>query len=62
MKLYKIKEMGNEELRKKLVELKHEIFFLKFKLQLQQVEKPIEVRNLRRDIRRIETILRERSK
>lgn len=62
MKLYKIKEMGTEELRKKLVELKHEVFFLKFKLQLQQVEKPIEVRNLRRDIRRIETILRERSR
>ncbi len=62
MKLYKIKDMGTEELQKKLQELKKEVFFLKFKLQLQQVEKPLEIRNIRRDIRRIETILRERSK
>jgi large subunit ribosomal protein L29 len=62
MKLYKIKEMGVEELQKKLHELKKEIFFLRFKLQLQQVEKPVEIRNIRRDIRRIETILRERAR
>lgn len=62
MKLYKIKEMGVEELQKKLHELKKEIFFLRFKLQLQQVEKPLELRNIRRDIRRIETILRERTR
>ncbi|HOI24617.1 MAG TPA: 50S ribosomal protein L29 [Caldisericia bacterium] len=62
MKLYKIKEMGVEELQKKLHELKKEIFFLRFKLQLQQVEKPLEIRNIRRDIRRIETILRERTR
>jgi large subunit ribosomal protein L29 len=61
MKLYKIKEMGSEELQKKLHELKKEVFFLRFKLQLQQVEKPVEIRNIKRDIRRIETILRERS-
>jgi large subunit ribosomal protein L29 len=62
MKLYKIKEMGVEELQKKLHELKKEVFFLRFKLQLQQVEKPLEIRNIRRDIRRIETILRERTR
>lgn len=62
MKLYKIKEMGVEELQKRLHELKKEIFFLRFKLQLQQVEKPLEIRNIRRDIRRIETILRERTR
>jgi len=60
MKFYKIKEMSTEEMDKKLSELKKELFFLKHKKILHQLDKPLEIRNLRRDIRRIETILREK--
>ena len=60
MKLYKIKEMSTEEMSKKLLDLKKELFFFFFKKNLHQLDKPIEIRNLRRDIRRLETLLREK--
>ena len=60
MKLYKIKEMSTEEMSKKLLDLKKELFFLNHKKNLHQLDKPIEIRNLRRDIRRLETLLREK--
>ncbi len=60
MKYYKLKEMSYEEMGKKLLELKKELFSLRHKKVLHQIDKPLEIRNIRRDIRRIETILREK--
>lgn len=60
MKFYKIKEMSIEEMEKKLLDIKRELFFLNHKKILRQLDKPLEIRNLRRDIRRIETILKEK--
>jgi len=60
MKLYKIKELSVEEMEKKVKDLKKELFMIRFKMLLKQVEKPIEMRNTRRDIRRMETLIREK--
>jgi len=60
VKFYKIKEMSTEEMHKKLLDLKKELFFLNHKKILYQLDKPIEIRNVKRDIRRIETLLREK--
>lgn len=60
MKLHKIKELSVEEMEKKVKELKKELFMIRFKMLLKQVEKPIDMRNIRRDIRRMETLIREK--
>ena len=60
MKLYKIKELSVEEMEKKVKDLKKDLFMIRFKMLLKQVEKPIEMRNTRRDIRRMETLIREK--
>ena len=60
MKLYKLKELSVEEMEKKVKDLKKELFMIRFKMLLKQVEKPIEMRNTRRDIRRMETLIREK--
>jgi len=60
MKLYKIKELSLEEMEKKVAELKKELFMIRFKMLLKQVEKPFDMRNIRRDIRRMETLIREK--
>lgn len=60
MKFYKIKELSTEEMNKKLIDLKKELFFLNHKKILHQLDKPIEIRNVKRDIRRLETLLREK--
>jgi large subunit ribosomal protein L29 len=52
--------MSTEEMHKKLLDLKKELFFLNHKKILYQLDKPIEIRNVKRDIRRIETLLREK--
>lgn len=59
MKYYKLKEMSVDEMKKKVIELKKELFQLRFKMLLHQVEKPLEMRSIRLDIRRMETIIRE---
>lgn len=61
MKYYKLKELSYEETERKLLELKKNLFSLRHKKILQQLDKPIEIRNIKRDIRRIETILREKN-
>ena len=60
MKLFKIKEMSVEEMEKKVKDLKKELFMIRFKMLLKQVEKPVEMRNIRRDIRRMETLIRKK--
>ncbi|MCK5848398.1 MAG: 50S ribosomal protein L29 [Caldisericia bacterium] len=60
MKLWQIKELSTEEMETKIVEIKKELFEYRFKMMMQQVEEPLKMRNLRLDIRRMETIIRER--
>lgn len=60
MKINKIKEMSSPDLEKELGELKSELFKLRFSLATHGLENPMKIKEVRRDIARIKTILTER--
>ncbi|NLJ86240.1 MAG: 50S ribosomal protein L29 [Firmicutes bacterium] len=60
MKAEEIRAMTTEELGRKLDDLKEELFNLRFQLVTAQLDNPMRVRDVRRDIARVKTILRER--
>ena len=60
MKINKIKEMSSPELEKELMELKSELFKLRFGLATNSLENPMKIPAVKKDIARINTILKER--
>ena len=60
MKINKIKEMSSPELEKELVELKNELFKLRFSLATNGLDNPMKIKEVRRDIAKINTVLTER--
>ena len=60
MKINDIKAMSNEELNNKVYLLKEELFHLRRKKAVGQLEHAEQVRTIRKDIARIYTVLRER--
>ena len=60
MKINKIKEMSSPELKKELSELKRELFKLRFSLATNGLENPLKIKVVKKDIARINTILRLR--
>ena len=60
MKINKIKEMSSPELEKELVELKSELFKLRFSLATNGLDNPMKIKEVRKDIARIKTVLKER--
>ena len=56
----KIKQLSVEELKKRLTDEEDSLANLRFQLATSQLESPIKVRTVRRDIARIKTLLRER--
>ena len=60
MKINKIREMSSEELVKELDELKKELFKLRFSLATNGLDNPLKIKEVRKDIAKIKTILRER--
>ncbi|MDD4503290.1 MAG: 50S ribosomal protein L29 [Clostridiaceae bacterium] len=60
MKANKVRDMSVNELEHKLVELKGELFNLRFQMATGQLDNPIRVRDVRKSIARIKTILREK--
>jgi large subunit ribosomal protein L29 len=55
-----IREMSVEDLKAKIEELTRERFNLRFRSATESIENPMRFRSLRRDIARMQTILRER--
>ena len=62
MKATEIRELSDEELKNKEVELKDQLFKLKFQHALGQLENAMKLKNLKKDIARIQTVRREKSK
>ena len=62
MKMSEINEKTKTELESKLVELKKNVISLKFKKATGQLENNLAVHNIKKDIARIETILRQKEK
>ncbi|ABR50542.1 ribosomal protein L29 [Alkaliphilus metalliredigens QYMF] len=59
MKTNELRDMTDVELNQKLSDLKSELFNLRFQLATGQLENPLRIRNVRKDIARLKTILRE---
>ncbi len=60
MKISKIREMSSPDLEKELGELKQELFKLRFSLATNGLDNPMKIREVKKDIARINTILTER--
>lgn len=59
MKAGQIRELSREESERKLVELKEELFNLRFQHGIGQLESPAKMKQIKHDIARIKTLLRE---
>ena len=58
--LNKIREMSDVELNKKLVDLKEELFHLRFQHAINQLDNPMRLKAVRKEIAVVKTIIRER--
>ena len=61
MKAIEIRKMSAEELEAKLKELKSELFNLRFQLAINQLDNPHKIADVKKDIARVMTILREKN-
>lgn len=59
MKASELKELTVEELNAKLKELKEELFNLRFQLAINQLDNPMRIGAVRKDIARVQTVLRQ---
>jgi large subunit ribosomal protein L29 len=62
MKATEIRELAVDELRVREKELDDQLFRLRIQKSMGQLEAPAKVRELRRDLARVKTILREKQK
>jgi len=60
MKASEIREKTQVELEKEEKELKAELFKLRFQLATNQLENPMKLRDVKKSIAQVKTILRER--
>ena len=60
MKNHEIKEMKTEEIIQKIQEEELNLVDLRFSLQLKQLTNTAKIKNVKRDIARLKTVLRER--
>lgn len=60
MKAKDLREMTDEELSRKLIDTKDELFKLRFQLATNQLDNPMKIKEVRRNIARLKTIIRER--
>ncbi len=59
LKIEKIREMTEDDITTKIKELKEELFHLRFRNKMRQLQNPLLLREKRRDVARLETILHE---
>ena len=60
MKVKEIRELSTEEINKKIVSSKEELFNLRLQQATGVLEKPSRIRELRHEVARMKTVLRER--
>ena len=60
MKPSRVREMGTEELKTKVAELQEQLFRLRVQQSIGQLDNAIKLRETRRDIARVKTVLREK--
>ena len=60
MKAKELKNLSVEDLNKKLNELKKDLFMLRMQHATDQLDNPMQLANVKKDIARIKTIIREK--
>ena len=60
MKMKEITEMTTSELNQKVESLKEELFNLRFRLATGQLDNPMVIKEVKRNIARVKTVIRER--
>lgn len=61
MKAQELREMTVEELEAKLADLKKELFNLRFQLAIHQLDNPHKISDVKHDIARVMTVIREKN-
>ena len=61
MKATELREMSVEQLETKLTELKRELFNLRFQHAINQLDNPHKIGDVKHDIARVMTVLREKN-
>ncbi|MEG1447863.1 MAG: 50S ribosomal protein L29 [Oscillospiraceae bacterium] len=59
MKALELRKLSAEQLNEKLIELKAELFHLRFQHAINQLENPARIKAVKHDIARIHTVLKE---
>lgn len=59
MKASEIREMTDAELNNKLQSLKEELFNLRFQLTINQLDNPMRIKAVKKDIARVQTVIRQ---
>ena len=59
MKASEIRKMSEAELNEKLASLKKDLFFLRMQHATNQLDNPLKIAEVKRDIARVKTIIRE---
>ena len=59
MKASEIREMNLDEMQRKVNDLKQELFNLRFQHEIGQLENPNKMKQTKRDIAQVKTIIRE---
>ena len=60
MKAKELKNLSVEELTKKLDELKKDLFMLRMQHATNQLDNPLKIASVKKDIARVKTIIREK--
>ena len=57
MKALELRKMSNEELEQKLKDLKSELFNLRLQNAINQLENPMRIKAVKKDIARVQTVI-----
>ena len=60
MKISEIRNLSIEDLKNKLKDFKSELFNLRFQLAVNQLENPMRIKAVRKNIARVQTVIREK--
>jgi large subunit ribosomal protein L29 len=60
MKISELRDLSNEELQAKAADIKKELFNLRVQQAMGQIENPMRLRMLRKDIAKAKTVLKEK--
>ena len=60
MKAKEIRDLTDEELARKVTDMKAELFNLRFRLATGQLDNPMVITSVKKDMARVQTIIRER--